>query len=278
MPRKARFARSDWPGAATPACACAERSGRGVGSCVRRKAAPAWGRQSQDGGGHTRPVGRVCAAGGDGSAARPTDAAAALARPRPLFAVATSASPRHGFSRWPRRCGAQQRPGLPDQAVDPRERPGHRRAHLLEPGESGRAPGGRQAPPRPLGVRTEGPRGRQRPRPPRRLGPRRVPLGGDGDGGEEGGPLPPGCSPSDSCGGASALRRAPGVWSAAGLGSRARGRGSGAGSENGPPPRVSVPVPAPRCLAAVLFTRVVRACWPRPPRPGRTGGRVCRRT
>uniref|UniRef100_A0A8D2CLL6 HSF-type DNA-binding domain-containing protein n=1 Tax=Sciurus vulgaris TaxID=55149 RepID=A0A8D2CLL6_SCIVU len=29
--------------------------------------------------------------------------------------------------------GAQQRPGLPDQALDPRERPGHRRTHLLEP-------------------------------------------------------------------------------------------------------------------------------------------------
>lgn len=141
MARKAGPACSDWWGAAKPGCAGARRAGRGLGPCGRRKAAPAWGRQSQDGGGHARPVGRVCAAGGGGSAARPTDAAAALARSRPLFAVAPSASPRHGFARGLWRCGAQQRPGLPDQAVDPRERPGHRRAYLLEPGEGGRAPG-----------------------------------------------------------------------------------------------------------------------------------------
>lgn len=47
---------------------------------------------------------------------------------------------RYGSARGPGRGGAQQRPGLPDQALDSRERPGHGRAYLLEPGEGPRAP------------------------------------------------------------------------------------------------------------------------------------------
>ncbi|XP_013843448.2 heat shock factor protein 1 isoform X5 [Sus scrofa] len=42
---------------------------------------------------------------------------------------------RYGSARGPGRGGAQQRPGLPDQALDSRERPGHGRAYLLEPGK-----------------------------------------------------------------------------------------------------------------------------------------------
>lgn len=58
------------------------------------------------------------------------------------------------------------------------------------PVRAGAPPGGRgRPPPRPLGVGTEGPREKERPRPPAGSGPRQVPLG---RGGEEGGPLLPG--------------------------------------------------------------------------------------
>lgn len=144
--RPAYPARSDWWAGAEPAGAGAgPGAGRGRASVRapggRGRAAPAGPRPSQDGGGHARPWGRVCAAGG-GGAAWAAGAAAVLARPSaPRHGRYLRLSPpcRYGSARGPRRGGAQQRPGLPDQAVDPRERPGHRRAYLLEPGEgSGR--------------------------------------------------------------------------------------------------------------------------------------------
>ena len=119
------------------------RGGAGVRApWGRGRAAPAGARPSQDGGGHARAWGRVCAASG-GGAARAGGAAAALARPSAPPRdrhLRFSRLARYGSARGPGRGGAQQRPGLPDQAVDPRERPGHGRAYLLEPGEGLGAP------------------------------------------------------------------------------------------------------------------------------------------
>lgn len=108
---------------------------------TRAGGAGAEARPSQDGGGHARP-GAVCAQ--RAAAARPGSRRGGCAgRPSAslcgCYLLLSRLAPTPDLPVGPGAAG-QQRPGLPDQAVDSRERPGHGRAHLLEPGEGLGAP------------------------------------------------------------------------------------------------------------------------------------------